>query len=135
MNGCEITVYEKNTFFRPKKVKISFHFESAEKFEREKMVLSADLDIVDAADGTETMPRLSSSRRGVTKRRSVTKRRVGIVAAVVVLATLLSSASTVASTSINDCRSVRQAYSARGLDIKDVPRQPRQGKVRKFATL
>jgi len=29
--------------------------------------------------------------------------------------------------SVNDCHSVRYAYLAKGLDLKDVPRQPRQG--------
>lgn len=30
--------------------------------------------------------------------------------------------------SVNDCRGVKYAYSAKGLDQNDVPRQPRQGK-------
>ena len=33
-----------------------------------------------------------------------------------------------AASSVNDCRGVRYAYLAKGLDLKDVPRQPRQGK-------
>ena len=40
--------------------------------------------------------------------------------------TLLQYAS---ASSVNDCRGVRYAYLAKGLDLKDVPRQPRQGKV------
>ena len=32
-----------------------------------------------------------------------------------------------AASSVNDCRGVRYAYLAKGLDLKDVPRQPRQG--------
>ena len=32
------------------------------------------------------------------------------------------------SSSVNDCHSVKYAYLAKGLDLKDVPRQPRQGK-------
>ena len=36
---------------------------------------------------------------------------------------------TVAS-SVNDCRGVQYAYLAKGLDLKDVPRQPRQGKLK-----
>ena len=45
------------------------------------------------------------------------------------LLTFLSTAIlSVSSSSINDCRGVRYAYSAKGLDLKDVPRQPRQGK-------
>ena len=39
--------------------------------------------------------------------------------------TLLQYAS---ASSVNDCRGVRYAYLAKGLDLKDVPRQPRQGK-------
>ena len=31
--------------------------------------------------------------------------------------------------SVNDCRGVRYAYQQKGLDQKDVPRQPRQGKT------
>ena len=30
--------------------------------------------------------------------------------------------------SVNDCRGVKYAYSQKGLDESDVPRQPRQGK-------
>ena len=30
--------------------------------------------------------------------------------------------------SVNDCRGVKYAYSQKGLDQSDVPRQPRQGK-------
>jgi len=45
------------------------------------------------------------------------------------LLTFLSTAIlSVSSSSVNDCRGVRYAYSAKGLDLKDVPRQPRQGK-------
>ena len=40
--------------------------------------------------------------------------------------TLLQYAS---ASSVNDCRGVRYAYLAKGLDLKDVPRQPRQGKA------
>ena len=31
--------------------------------------------------------------------------------------------------SVNDCRGVKYAYSQKGLDQSDVPRQPRQGKI------
>ena len=34
----------------------------------------------------------------------------------------------VLTSSVNDCRGVKYAYSAKGLDQSDVPRQPRQGK-------
>jgi hypothetical protein len=34
-----------------------------------------------------------------------------------------------AASSVNDCMGVRYAYLAKGLDLKDVPRQPRQGKL------
>ena len=63
-----------------------------------------------------------SSNRNAMRSRS---HFVGIVA-VSVLVVLLSQA--VTSSSVNDCRGVRYAYSAKGLDLKDVPRQPRQGK-------
>ena len=37
--------------------------------------------------------------------------------------------------SVNDCRGVKYAYSQKGLDQSDVPRQPRQGKkTGKFLT-
>ena len=32
--------------------------------------------------------------------------------------------------SVNDCRGVRYAYLAKGLDVRDIPRQPRQGKLK-----
>ena len=35
----------------------------------------------------------------------------------------------VLTSSVNDCRGVKYAYSAKGLDQSDVPRQPRQGKI------
>ena len=41
---------------------------------------------------------------------------------------LLFIAGTVWGSSVNDCRGVKYAYSAKGLDQSDVPRQPRQGK-------
>ena len=63
-----------------------------------------------------------SSNRNAMRSRS---HFVGIVA-VSVLVVFLSQA--VTSSSVNDCRGVRYAYSAKGLDLKDVPRQPRQGK-------
>ena len=31
--------------------------------------------------------------------------------------------------SVNDCHGVRYAYRERGLDLRDVPRQPRQGQT------
>ena len=31
--------------------------------------------------------------------------------------------------SVNDCQGVRYAYRDRGLEFRDVPRQPRQGKT------
>ena len=34
--------------------------------------------------------------------------------------------------SVNDCRGVRYAYLAKGLDVRDIPRQPRQGKLQLF---
>ena len=52
----------------------------------------------------------------------------------VVLVSFLATSITVESSSINDCRNVRFAYSSRGLDLKDVPRQPRQGIVKKYFT-
>ena len=39
------------------------------------------------------------------------------------------SVPTALSSSVNDCRGVKYAYSAKGLDQSDVPRQPRQGKT------
>ena len=63
-----------------------------------------------------------SSNRNAMRSRS---HFVGIVA-VSVFVVLLTQA--VTSSSVNDCRGVRYAYSAKGLDLKDVPRQPRQGK-------
>lgn len=47
-----------------------------------------------------------------------------MVAAFVVAASFTLS---VSANSINDCHSVRYAYRERGLDLRDVPRQPRQG--------
>jgi len=40
---------------------------------------------------------------------------------------LLQTESDVLASSVNDCRGVKYAYSAKGLDQSDVPRQPRQG--------
>ena len=37
--------------------------------------------------------------------------------------------------SVNDCHGVRYAYRERGLDLKDVPRQPRQGKICRFGAV
>ena len=45
-----------------------------------------------------------------------------ICAAFVILMT------SVGASSVNDCRGVKYAYSRKGLDQSDVPRQPRQGK-------
>ena len=42
---------------------------------------------------------------------------------------IVSQFSFVKSSSVNDCRGVKYAYSAKGLDQSDVPRQPRQGKI------
>ena len=42
---------------------------------------------------------------------------------------LLQTESDVLASSVNDCRGVKYAYSAKGLDQSDVPRQPRQGKI------
>ena len=49
-----------------------------------------------------------------------------LFAALLVLVLVSSSAN---GGSVNDCHGVRYAYRERGLDLKDVPRQPRQGKV------
>jgi hypothetical protein len=57
------------------------------------------------------------------------KSRFRNVFVVVLLTTFACVGVGVDSSSINDCRGVRFAYSARGLDIKDVPRQPRQGRT------
>ena len=57
---------------------------------------------------------------------AMTVSKVTISAAVVLL--MLSSAN---GSSVNDCHGVRYAYRERGLDLKDVPRQPRQGKKKK----
>ena len=38
----------------------------------------------------------------------------------------------ISASSVNDCRGVKYAYSQKGLDQSDVPRQPRQGKVLSF---
>ena len=35
----------------------------------------------------------------------------------------------ISASSVNDCRGVKYAYSQKGLDQSDVPRQPRQGKI------
>ena len=43
--------------------------------------------------------------------------------------TLVAVSTSVEGGSVNDCHGVRYAYRERGLDLKDVPRQPRQGKV------
>ena len=40
----------------------------------------------------------------------------------------ISVSGTALGSSVNDCRGVKYAYSAKGLDQSDVPRQPRQGK-------
>lgn len=39
----------------------------------------------------------------------------------------ISVSGTALGSSVNDCRGVKYAYSAKGLDQSDVPRQPRQG--------
>ena len=49
-----------------------------------------------------------------------------LAAAVLVLVVVSSSA---VGGSVNDCHGVRYAYRERGLDLKDVPRQPRQGEI------
>ena len=41
---------------------------------------------------------------------------------------LLQTSPAALASSVNDCRGVKYAYSAKGLDQSDVPRQPRQGK-------
>ena len=72
--------------------------------------------------------RLSFNKSQKSSNRNALRSRshfVGIVA-VSVLIVFLSQA--VTSSSVNDCRGVRYAYSAKGLDLKDVPRQPRQGR-------
>ena len=43
--------------------------------------------------------------------------------------TLVAVSTSVEGGSVNDCHGVRYAYRERGLDLKDVPRQPRQGKI------
>ena len=50
-----------------------------------------------------------------------------LFAAVVLVLVLVSSSAN--GGSVNDCHGVRYAYRERGLDLKDVPRQPRQGKA------
>jgi len=40
---------------------------------------------------------------------------------------LVQTSTKVLTSSVNDCRGVKYAYSAKGLDQSDVPRQPRQG--------
>jgi hypothetical protein len=63
------------------------------------------------------------------KTKCPSKSRFRTVFIVVLLTTFACVGVGVNSSSINDCRGVRFAYSARGLDIKDVPRQPRQGRT------
>ena len=41
---------------------------------------------------------------------------------------LVQTSTKVLASSVNDCRGVKYAYSAKGLDQSDVPRQPRQGR-------
>ncbi len=61
------------------------------------------------------------------QRRSDHNRAVAVaIAAIVAVVILLPSPSFAGS--VNDCHGVRYAYRERGLDLKDVPRQPRQGK-------
>ena len=43
--------------------------------------------------------------------------------------TLVAVSTSVEGGSVNDCHGVRYAYRERGLDLKDVPRQPRLGKI------
>ena len=50
-----------------------------------------------------------------------------LFAAVILVLVLVSSSAN--GGSVNDCHGVRYAYRERGLDLKDVPRQPRQGKI------
>jgi len=52
----------------------------------------------------------------------MTVSKVALIAAVVLF--MFASAN---GSSVNDCHGVRYAYRERGLDLKDVPRQPRQG--------
>lgn len=52
----------------------------------------------------------------------------------VVVALLLSLFVFVESASVDDCHGVRYAYRERGLDLVNVPRQPRQGKKRPRAS-
>ena len=54
---------------------------------------------------------------------AMTVSMVALIAAVVLF--MFASAN---GSSVNDCHGVRYAYRERGLDLKDVPRQPRQGK-------
>ena len=53
-------------------------------------------------------------------------------AAILILVALSTS---VEGGSVNDCHGVRYAYRERGLDLKDVPRQPRQGKIFSFIVI
>jgi hypothetical protein len=71
----------------------------------------------------------TNSQRTTTIECRPSKSRFRNVFVVVLLTTFACIGVGVDSSSINDCRGVRFAYSARGLDIKDVPRQPRQGRT------
>ena len=47
---------------------------------------------------------------------------------------LVQTSTKVLTSSVNDCRGVKYAYSAKGLDQSDVPRQPRQGRQKLFSS-
>ena len=50
-----------------------------------------------------------------------------ILLSVVFFLALLASSNVLAG-SVNDCQDARAAYQKRGLNVNEVPRQPRQGK-------
>ena len=102
-------------------------------FKRHKRVLDSDTSQCLCSNISMAKADLSNERKSqkILDRSAMRSRShfVGIVVLSVLLSFLCQGVSSAASSSVNDCRGVRYAYSAKGLDLKDVPRQPRQGKT------
>ena len=71
---------------------------------------------------------MSASRLVQWHRHRRWQRPLGTLFQVLFLLIAVMLGVTTQASTVNDCHSVRYAYLAKGLDLKDVPRQPRQGK-------
>lgn len=70
---------------------------------------------------------MSASRLVQWHRHRRWQRPLGTLFQVLFLLIAVMLGVTTQASTVNDCHSVRYAYLAKGLDLKDVPRQPRQG--------